>query len=1162
MIKLTRDQERAIFDRGSSLLVSAAAGSGKTMVLVDRVVRLILEEKIDIDRMLIVTFTNAAANQMKVKIREKLVNILYPSHEFLTGLRDGDRSYIKNLSADDKKFIRKQVELINEANISTMHSFCIKLLRDYYEHIGLSPTFKIANPAREAVISTNALEACLEEEYREGREDFIKVFDYYARSNEDILGNLIRDMYYKVQSQLKPMAWLKDQVDREKSIEDPLKAYILDQLNISKELNKSIRKMADVPMGPLAYLENLDMDKELIEGLIDDLRNKSFDEFIGSLSQASFSRLKTIRANDESIDHDLKDRVKEARDDIKDSINDLKAGFINKTSEQINKENLLARAYLSTIQRMVESYDKNLLELKREENVLGFSDLEHLSLELLEIQDVRDKVQSKLAYIFYDEYQDINPLQEAIIERIARPDNLFFVGDIKQSIYKFRLADPRLFNKRYDLYKNSCQGKIIDLDENFRSSPVLVRFLNSIFKDLMTKDLGDVDYKEVGQALVTNKDEDGGRAIVVINEEDPLKNFENLKANPKFIAEEINRLVAEGYDYRDMVILMRNARSNIGNYESALDKYGIPYFTDVSMVSLEDPEVAIFIDMLRLVNNYRDDKALLSVLLTPFGDMDENDLAAIRAESPGLDFHEAMDAYEGDQGLRHKIKNFKDKLGFYRKKLWRMTLSDFAYYLASDTAYLSYLQMTYKGDEKVQNLLAFIERIEAYEESSYSSLGDFLAYVQTLLKSPSDSLEPTKLLSEADNVVRLMTIHKSKGLEFKIVFMTEMDRDIRLHEKRDGFIVDDNLGIGGKVYDEDLKSTYRTAHRKLVEVKQEKEMMSEEVRLFYVGTTRAEKVLYLVGSTENPGKYLEKMGDRPLDIGLVQARSMMDWYTNILIRAKDRSTILDSSPENSATREAFEKKYGFSFLLNPYSRETRDFIDYADVKKFLGQANTSNIEKLDRIMTYKYAYEKETKLAYKTTVSEISRKNINKTDDTADFPKIYVSESPLLSKLPDVLCDGSGLSPMARGDLIHFIFQHLSYKDHNIDSIREEIKALVAKDLILSNEVQGINEEIFLNFFKSGLGQRAIENVNNLHREKSFTMSYGDIFVDGQIDAYFLDGDGIVMYDFKSDSTISERRYLDQMRIYKEALEQAQGLAVKEVYIYWTSFNKITEIKF
>lgn len=1150
-IKITKQQYESIYSRGENLLISAAAGSGKTLVLVKRIISIMIEEKIDIDKMLIVTFTNAAANQMKEKIREEIEKLLEDQVE-------------------NTPFLRRQLRRLSYANISTMHSFCIDLLRKNFQYLGIDPNFKIINTASEVVLKDRALADALELEYAQGNEDFRIFVEAYGGRKGERVSEIIETLYLKIQSEIDPIKWLDDNVSNLESNEIILTVlkYIIQNLESANEIIHEAVRIAEHPEGPENYLNALEDDLELIERLLSFTDMDEYDNLIVNLQNIKFTRLSAKKSQNE----DLKNKAKQLRDEAKKILTELKDDFGAKSFERIDNEVNLSKKYLTVINRIIINYHLKLEKLKSEKSSLSFSDVEHLSVKLLENEEIRKNIIAAIHYIFFDEYQDINPLQEYIIEQLKREDNLFFVGDIKQSIYRFRLSDPGLFNARYRRYKSEDgDGRSIDLSQNFRSSPIILDYLNFLFSSLMTDELGEVDYRADGQALVPGREDliEKGHTSLVINEDLKEENLNDINPNAVYVAKEIKRLVNDcGYKYKDIVILLRTVRNRIEKYEDILRDYSIPYFSDFINVSLNDPEVSIFIDMLRIINNYQDDMSLISCLLSPMGALNEDEIATIRMIDNQAEFTVSVENYMNtvDDDISVKLHSFFEKLQMYRNELNKYKLSDFAYYLAYDTGYISYLESMFLGDQKIQNLMAFILRIEEFEDFSHSELSGFLNHVDRLLKSPSESLEPTQLLSGADNVVRIMSVHKSKGLEFPVVFIGDMERQLTLQELKDPFIVDKELGIGTKVANLELGSIYSSTHRKIIQRKMYDEMKSEEMRLLYVASTRAEERLYMVGKVKDIEKYVSKSITTPLQVNIKRSKSMLDWVSAIAFRdAIHQDEITEYANVDFETDYFMDKdnKNKYKLVLNSsYNYDKHQVKDNMSIDDFSKkELEYDAYEKFSKVFLFKYPREKMINTPFKKTVSEITAKNINKTDDTTDFPNYFMPKRyEVMSKVPKLLMDDDFISRSQLGTLIHFIFQNISVKKHDLESVRDEIQRMIHIELLTEEEAKLVNPEIFVKFFNSTLGKRAIKNADTLKRETAFTMRYEEIFLDGQIDCYFVEGGDIILFDFKSDSIISLSKYKTQINLYQEALEKATGLKVRERYIYWTTHGKSTRL--
>lgn len=1150
-IKYTQQQYEAIYSKGENLLISAAAGSGKTLVLVKRIINIMLEQKVDIDKMLIVTFTNAAANQMKEKIREEIEDLL-------------------ENQAENTPFLRRQLRRLSYANISTMHSFCIDLLRKNFQYLGIDPNFKIINTASEVVLKDRALADALEIEYLQGNEDFKIFVEAYGGRKGERVSEIIETLYLKIQSEISPIEWLNENVNNleSKEIIKTVINYIRQNLETANEIIHEAIRVAEHPEGPENYLKALEDDLGLIERLLSDRDTEEYDNLIKSLQNIKFTRLSSKKTQNE----ELKNIAKHLRDEAKKILTELKDDFGSKSFDRIDTEVDLSKKYLIVINRIINNYHNNLEKLKLEKSSLSFSDVEHLSVKLLENEEIRMSIISDIQYIFFDEYQDINPLQEHIIEQLKRDNNLFFVGDIKQSIYRFRLSDPGLFNARYRRYKSDDrEGRSIDLSQNFRSSPVILDYLNFLFNSLMSDELGEVDYKAEGQALVPGREDliDRGFVSLVINEDSKEENINDINPNAIYVAKEIKRLVKDcGYRYKDIVILLRTVRNRIDKYEEILRDYSIPYFSDFMNVSLNDPEVSIFIDMLRIINNYHDDMSLISCLLSPMGDLNEDEIATIRMIDKQKEFTDCVKYYADskDDEISEKLKIFFGKLEIYRGELNKYKLSDFAYYLASDTGYISYLEAMFLGEQKIQNLMAFILRIEEFEDFSHSELSGFLNHVDRLLKSPSESLEPTQLLSGADNVVRIMSIHKSKGLEFPIVFIGDMERQLTLQELKDPFIVDKEMGIGTKVANLELGSIYSSTHRKIIQRKMYDEMKSEEMRLLYVASTRAEERLYMVGKVKDIEKYVNKNITTPLNVNIKRSRSMLDWVSSIAFRdAVHRDEMSEYSELDYETnyfigKDNLEKyKLALNSFENLNELQIKEEINVDEIPA--SELKQELYDEYSKVFLFKYPFENMINTPYKKTVSEITAKNINKTDDTTDFPNYFKPERyEIINRVPKLLMSGDLVTRSQLGTLIHFIFQNIKVKNHDRESVMDEIQRMIYIELLTEDEAKLLDPDVFVRFFNSDLGKRAIKNADSLKRETAFTMRYEDIFLDGQIDCYFIEDGDIILFDFKSDRTISLSKYETQLDLYQEALEKATGLKVIERYIYWTSHGKSTKL--
>lgn len=1147
-LKYTVAQEKAIKESKTNILVSAGAGSGKTLVLVQRILRLIIEEKAEIDRFLVVTFTNAAARNMKEKIREGLEKFLEDS----------------NL---DQLHLKRQLRKLNNSPISTMHSFCIDILRSYYQEMGIDPSFKILNSSQEEVLKSEALEKALEKHYENPSDDFLKLVQGYGGRTSDKLVDIFRIFDRGLESQIFPKVWINDAIRKEVS-RGALLEFCQEEINSAGKLIQEAMEIAYMPAGPEPYLEALNSDYDQLESLKEKLNNNDYPGFIGLLAKLNFLGLSR---KSKGINPQLRKMSKDKRDESKKILSQLANFMADKSQDKLERDYKIRRTYLDTIEEILVDYYQNLEKSKNQKKSLSFSDTEHLTLKILENEDIRDEIKSKIDYVFFDEYQDISPIQEEIIKRIAKKNNLFFVGDIKQSIYRFRLAEPKIFIDRYRKYRKNDGGKLIDLNSNFRSMPKLLRGINHIFSSLMTEEIGEIDYNEPGQMLEAgrNIEEDKTKISIVINERNPRERANDFKENPLYIAREIKKLVKQGYDYKDMAILIRSARHRVEDYEKVFDAMSIPYFSDISRVTFEDVEVSIFINMLRLIDNLRNDIALLSSITGPLGNFNEDEISQIRLEADGISFYDSLKEYlnVGEDDLKIKVQLFLSKISYFREKYREMKLSEFAYLYALESGYLDYISAVSSGDRKKENLLAFIDRIKEYEDFSYDSLPGLLRHIDNVLNSPSDSLDPKNLTSENENVVRIMTIHKSKGLEFKVVFLSELQQQFNYMDNKEDFLLDKDLGIGMNLVDLDRDIKYKDLNKFLIERKNRKDLKSEEMRLFYVGATRAEEVLYLVMTSDKSKDEVSgientiyKILESSFDLGVQKANSMGDWLLHVALRDTLFEEKLKDFSENLDRPSKFLKDGSYNLIFNNYEpyklKEGKNFS-----LEFSHSLSKEEIKEIENIFIDTYDRSK-VNLAYKRTVSEISSLNYSKTDGTLDFKPLEedLYEVNLLENKPNILLREKVISPSEMGSLIHFVFRNISYRQHDTKSVEDELDRMVCQELISKEERSLLDSSVYVDFFKTDLAKRALTNLHTLERERSFTMKYGDIYLDGQVDGFFEEDGEIVLYDFKTDSRISPDKYKVQLNLYQEAIEKARGLKVKEKYLYWTRFNRISLI--
>lgn len=1203
MTKWTESQSQAIDSRGSNLLVSAAAGSGKTAVLVERIIKLIVKDKIDIDKLLIVTFTNAAAGEM----RERILNAIVDEME---------------KEESDKENLRRQMTLLNKASITTLHSFCINVIRKNFHVLGIDPTFKIGDSTETRILIQESLEEVLEEEYERAIDSFITLIESFSENKSDRkIEDLILNIYYFIQSQPYPYKWLKksvDMFDMEKNdlseniwietLEEELKVKLIGAKNTIEEAIL----ITNQDSGPMPYLDALNADLENVEKL----KQNIDDFFLGKIKSEdliiSHPKLKTISKKmkeDGTVDEQLQEVVKGLREEYKKIINSLfDGGVLERNMSSYIKDLEEFYPVMNCLYELVKSFGERYKEKKLEKGILDFNDLEHYALEALEHEEVREELRNCYDYIFVDEYQDSNIVQETIINKIKREDNLFLVGDVKQSIYRFRLADPSLFIDKYNSYskeQNSLNTRI-DLSKNFRSRKEILDGVNFIFKNIMSRELGEVDYNGDAYLYVGADYKSLGDDFIEVNiiekssegleysEEDidlALEEMTNAEIEANLIATKIKDLLdKQTYDvktdkfrdisYKDIVILFRAVRNSANIFEEVFTKENIPVYVDDSSGYFDVLEVKIFLNLLNIIDNKMQDLPLLSIMRSPIGGFTTEELIKIRinCEDKYSSYYRALEHYKKnfEDELSKKINDFVDKLDYWNQESLYLKLDEFMWKLMIDTGYYYYVGAMPGGMQRQANLRILVDRANQFESASINGLFNFIRFADKL-QSASGDMGVAKVLGENEDVVRIMTIHKSKGLEFPVVICAGLGKQFNLQDMRGDMILHKDLGLGPKYVDIFNRVSRDTIPKIAIKSKKKVETLSEEMRVLYVALTRAKDKLILVGSVNNIEKRAEKWSKKPDIYNLLTSTSYMDWICNSLFNHIDgkilrdlvgieTDELLDIKDQSKWKINIIEKIDVFKdkVLEEEYKSNFKEKLE-----RFKREEYTDFYEEIKRRFEWEYPEEESLKIPSKIAVS-----NIIKT--TAEELEEINYNIPTLVKMPRFLESERTFSAAEKGTIMHYIMQHIDFRnDLNIKDIDNQIEKMIFDELITDEEAKVADREKILMFFKSDIGKRMLK-ANHVFREVPFVYrkkasaiikglnSNEDISVQGMIDCYFEENGEIVLVDYKTDYVLNDiktliNRYKKQLLTYKEAIECITEKRVKETYIY--SFNLNREVK-
>ncbi len=1187
----TESQLQAIEEREKNILVSAAAGSGKTAVLVERIKQLIIKDRVSIDKMLIVTFTNAAAAEM----RERISNAIS-----------------EELEKSQDHFLRDQLNRMNRGNISTFHSFCIEVIREYFYLIDLEPDFKICDDAQKYILQEEALEQLLEKEFENKDDAFMRFADCYATGrDEDEIKNMILYTFNFIQSTPKPFEWLKEKVEelnrtteafRESSVYQRMVGEISSEIKKAKHMVQKAWTLSGKPAGPFSYLSTLEEDLQKISHF-EDMFYKDERNLKALLEALEFSRL-PVQKGDE-IDIDLKEGAKKLRNHAKNIVTQLKNNYQKKSIEVYVEELIEVYPYAQKLYDLVEEFEKIFSFKKREKNVMDFNDLEHFALKILGIETVAQGYQNKFEFLFIDEYQDSNIVQETLIDAIKRNNNVFMVGDVKQSIYRFRLADPLIFLNKYEAYKtNSMESNTkIDLNLNYRSKKHIIFGTNYIFKNLMSKNIAEIEYDQdayLYKGLQYHEDYDYPIELNLIDYKEPegedidetIREMKKVEIEALVAAQKIKKYVGtELFDcknerkrpmtYKDMVILLRTVKEWMNIYYEILLQEDIPVYMDAGEGYFETIEVSIFLNLIALIDNKKQDIPLLSVLRSPVGGFTTDEIIKIRLYSNNK-FYNAFERYacEAEDVLADKSRLFLEKINKWKKKSTYLQVDDFLWSLLKETGYQAYISALPGGIQRQANLKMLIEKAKQFRNTTMKGLFDFLKFMEQVKRAGS-GMNTAKVIGENDDVVRIMSIHKSKGLEFPLVIVGGMGKAFNRRSQLSKVALHKDIGVGMRLVDPDISAYVPTLYQKLINKQQHIEAISEEMRILYVAFTRAQDRLILLGTVSDLDKYKDKW--MIYDQHHIQdAACYLDWLIPILKEHKEcgcqlnealQYQIIEEDCYEDASRWLIERKTKKD--LNKIAREQsnkKEEIQKSFVKGFpVHKVNHPAVCQLD----WSYDFKTASRIPSKLSVTEIRNLSVEKMKyDELDIPKRTMQ--------PAFIEDSGSFSAMERGTIMHQVMQHISIKKtQNMEQIMDQIKEMKREELLTKDEAATIKPQKIMSFFQSEIGTRMKKSdcvfreipFNILKPAKSVIKEIDDeenLLIQGTIDCFFQEGNKYILLDYKNDYIPPEmegshvnriiQKYTIQLDLYKEALEIIKGIEIKEVYLYLFDIERAIKI--
>lgn len=1200
-VKWTEEQSQAIHEKGSNILVAAAAGSGKTAVLVERIINKIIQEEIDIDKLLVVTFTNAAASEM----RERILNAIYKKiEEEPTNLR-----------------LQKQITLLNKSNICTIHSFCLDVIRNNFYEINISPNFRIGDTAEIELLKEEVLDELFEDLYLKEDKGFLKLLEIYTSYKDDEpLKDIVKSIYNFIQSAPFPEKWLAEKVklfdiDIENTdfAETVWGKIILNNYKECIEENilglKKIKKELDAENELEKFSQALRLDIENLESLLVNLN--SWDKSYELAKTFSFVRWPSSK----KINSETPAFVKEKRDMINAKFKKLKDSIFIYTSAEVLADLKDMYEVLNLLQAIILKFNENYKKAKLERNIIDFNDIEHLALKIL-IKDedgkyvpseIAKKYQDKFEEIAIDEYQDSNMVQEYILTSISKGNNIFMVGDVKQSIYKFRQAMPELFLNKYKTYKlkkekTEADDLKIQLFKNFRSRKNILDTTNIIFQEIMSKDLGDVDYNEdeylnlganYEEPQLENIDFAGKTEINIINLEDTTKDvqedeednvkterIENSILEARYVAKKINELVnsnyyvldkKEGYrkvTYKDIVVLLRSTTELSPIYEKEISDLGMPVYSETSTEYLNSVEIQLIMSCLKIIDNPMQDIPLVTVMRSMIGGFTDNDLIEIRLADKYENFYESIvkARIQVNEELRNKIDSFLELINQWREASEFLALDELIWKIYMDTGYYNYVGLMQNGKLRQANLKMLFERAKQYESATFKGVFNFINFIDKL-KLRNNDLGAAKIIGENENVIRIMSIHKSKGLEFPVVFLSSTGKNFNLKDLREKILIHQEIGFGPNYENSELKIEYPTLAKEAIKMVSKIESISEEMRVLYVALTRAKEKLIITGIEKDLQKSIESK-EKELQIYesednakinpkmLESYKSYLDWIELVYLKNKiknsdifefnviSKAEILNQTVESEAKRKDVLK-------------------DIANKK-----VSKENMEKIKNILEWEYKYKDSTEMPSELSVSKIKELSKDKTEE-----KIGIT-----LKKPNFLIEKTELTPAEKGTIMHLCLQKLNYKEeYNLEKLKNMVNNLVKQEIILPKEAESVNYNKILAFLSSNIWKE-MRTAKVVEQEKAFYLNLkaneiyqnnaeDEILVQGIIDLYYItNNDELVLVDYKTDYVENnneqslEDKYNIQLEIYKKALEESLNRKVDKVYIYSTWLNKEIEI--
>lgn len=1164
-VKFTPQQQQAIDLHDCNILVSAAAGSGKTAVLSERIVKMVCREEhpVDIDRLLVVTFTKAAAAEMRERISQAI---------------------LKRLNEDaGNEHLQRQAAIIHNAQITTIDSFCLFVLRNNFEDIGLDPAFRIADEGEVELLSQDVMKEMLEEHFAGGEERFFHTIEYFCpNGRESVLESHILQLYRYALSYPFPETWLRERKKdyAYETVEDIATSdagvFLLGHLQklldgLAEELKRA-ESICEEPDGPYMYGEVLEQEREAIERIARAENLVRLSELLPAFTPGKFPAKK-----DDSVSAEKREQVKDLHDRIKNRIKKMQSSYFNLPFETVLRQAKTAAEAVESLMDLSLEFMERLKAKKTDRKLLDFSDMEHYALQILVEEDEEGNLvptKTALEYrdyfeeVLIDEYQDSNLVQEYLLKAVAREEdgkkNRFMVGDVKQSIYKFRLARPELFLEKYDTYSlTDGENRKIDLHKNFRSRNEVIDTVNDVFSKIMQKELGGIVYDEEA-ALYAGAiyPENPGCESELLLIEKPEKEAEvdDRQTEALLIAAKIKELLA-GFQvtdketgalrpvrYKDIVILLRTNSGWDEPFKDTLASQGIPAYIEGKNGYFASKEIQDVLLFLKVLDNPLQDIPLYGVMKSVFGGFSEEEVAVLRSvEEKEEPLYENLKRHAEDV----KYAGFLAKIDRYREYATYMTILELLQTLFEEHDYLSYVSALPAGEKRLANAEMLLTKAAAYEKNSYYGLFHFIRYVEQLEKYKVDYGEAVTLDENAD-VVRIMSIHKSKGLEFPVAIVAGLSKKFNMQDAASPLIMDMDLGLGVDYVNTESRVKNKTLRKNILATKMKLDSLAEELRVLYVAMTRAREKLILTACTEKTEEKRQTAEENRTEAdskGSSSGPSLS--YAELTSAGSFLQILLPVFPN---IKVVTMEELGLSAMKEEVDRESRKRRLLTD-----RAADEEALQKLTERFSFVYPYENLQNLYTKTTVSELKMAALEEKEETAElFP-----EKEVVPYVPAFMREKEKISGTTRGSAMHRLMELVDFtkKYAEWQDVKKVMQDFLQEGRLSAEYEEAIRVDKILHFLKSPLAgrMREAQRAGKLYREQPFvygveTKEGETVLIQGIVDAYFEEEDGIVLLDYKTDvvETGEEltKRYQTQIDYYEKALHNLTGKRIKERILY------------